>query len=252
MIDLKKAVQLKGYPVVHIKTDSIKIPNAKKDIIDFVMEFGKSRGYQFEREKPYNRFCLVNDSVYIAQDEKGNWEAVGAQFGHPYVFKMLFSKEEIKFEDMCETKSVTTALYLDMNENLGEEHIYRFIGKVGLFCPMVPGAGGGILLREKDGKYHAATGTKGYRWMEAYMVKTLGLEDKIDQTYFAKLCDDAVDNISKFGDFNSFVQKRVAISDLPWAMPCGREHYISCPECPDSKDSDNGLMCELGYDIIPF
>ncbi len=28
-------------------------------------------------------------------------------------------------------------------------------------------------MREKDGKYYAATGSKGYRWMESEMVKEL-------------------------------------------------------------------------------
>lgn len=34
-------VQKRGYTVAHIKTDSIKIPNADKKIIDFVFEYGK-------------------------------------------------------------------------------------------------------------------------------------------------------------------------------------------------------------------
>ena len=60
------------------------------------------------------------------------------------VYKTLFSKEPIVFEDMCETKSVSTALYLDMNEQLpDDEHDYQFIGKVSSFCPIKPGWGGG-------------------------------------------------------------------------------------------------------------
>ena len=64
--------------------------------------------------------CLVNDAVYIAKDnETGEWSATGTQFAVPYVFKKLFSKESITFEDMCETKSVGKGdLYLDMNEKL--------------------------------------------------------------------------------------------------------------------------------------
>ena len=46
----------------------------------------------------------------------GEWTATGTQFAVPYVFKKLFSGEDITFEDMCETKSVSSALYLDMNE----------------------------------------------------------------------------------------------------------------------------------------
>ena len=47
MIDLKEAVQKEGYTVAHIKTDSIKIPDATPEIIKFVKEFGKKYGYIF-------------------------------------------------------------------------------------------------------------------------------------------------------------------------------------------------------------
>ncbi|WP_143675482.1 hypothetical protein, partial [Streptomyces sp. JV178] len=36
MVDLLHAVQEQGFTVAHIKTDSIKIPNATPEIIDFV------------------------------------------------------------------------------------------------------------------------------------------------------------------------------------------------------------------------
>ena len=85
-----------------------------------------------------------------------------------------------------------------------EDHI-RFIGRVGSFCPIKPGRGGGRLLREKNGEYHAATGSKGYRWLEAEMVKTLGKEEDIDMSYFEKLVDEAVDNLKKYGDVEWFI-----------------------------------------------
>lgn len=213
MIDLKYAVQKEGYQVAHIKTDSIKIPNATKEIIDFVFEFGKKYGYEFEHEGTFSKFCLVNDAVYIAKykdgKDAGKWTATGAQFAHPFVFKSLFSKEEIAFEDLCETKSVTgtSALYLDMNEGKEEDHNYVFIGRIGLFCPVEEGTGGGLLMREKDGKYYAATGTKGYRWLEAEVVKDLGLSDQIDTSYHETLVDEAIKTISKFGDFDKFVSE---------------------------------------------
>ncbi len=206
MINLKHEVQNRGFTVAHIKTDSIKIPDATPEIIQFVMDYGKQYGYNFEHEATYDRMCLMNDAVYIAKYDNGKWTATGAQFQVPYVFKKLFSKEDILFDDMCETKSVSTALYLDVNEDLGEdEHNYRFIGKVGRFCPIKPGCGGGLLMREKDGKYYAATGSKGYRWLESEMVKELGKQDDIDRSYYDKLVDDAVSDISKLGDFEWFV-----------------------------------------------
>ena len=60
-------------------------------------------------------------------------------------------------------------------------------------------------MREKDGKYYAATGSKGYRWLESEMVKTLGKEGDIDKSYYNHLVDEAVETISKYGDFEWFV-----------------------------------------------
>ena len=226
MIDLKHAVQEQGYTVAHIKTDSIKIPDADNKIIEFVMNFGKKYGYNFEHEATYDKMCLVNDAVYIAKyasNEKcqemhnyipsanaKHWKkhthpytATGAEFAVPYVFKTLFSHEEIDFYDMCETKTVSTAMYLDMNEELPEgEHSYKFIGKAGSFCPVVAGENGGILLREnKDQtKYDAVNGSKGYRWLESELVKDLG--KTIDKDYYISLCNDAIDHIKEFGDYD--------------------------------------------------
>lgn len=206
MVDLKEEVQKRGYTVAHIKTDSIKIPNADKKIEDFVTEFGKKYGYTFEVESVYDKMCLVNHSVYIAKEKDGGWTATGAQFAVPYVFKTLFSKEAIKFEDKCETKSVQTAMYLDMNEGLGEdEHNYIFIGKTGLFCPIKEGCGGGILVREQNGKYNSVNGAKGYRWLEAETVKNLSKEKDIDDRYYKKLVDDAIATIGKYGDVEQFI-----------------------------------------------
>lgn len=241
MKTLQDEVQKRGFKVAHVKTDSIKIPDATPEIIEFIMEFAKQYGYEFEHEATYERMCLVNDAVYIAKYPNGEWTATGTQFQIPYVFKKLFSKEEITFDDLCETKSVTSSLYLDMNEEildvLGEDnlidlekkltkaiknneseevienlqekinkfHNYIFVGKVGRFCPIKEGRGGGLLCREKDGKFYSATGAKGYRWLESETVLENNLQDAIDEKHFIEMADDAIDTISKFGDFEWFV-----------------------------------------------
>ncbi|QCG77549.1 DNA primase/polymerase [Microbacterium phage DizzyRudy] len=235
MIELKAEVQSRGFRVVHIKTDSIKIPNATQEIIDFVKEFGAKYGYNFVHEATYSRFCLVNDAVYIAkygwaEKEKkiGTWDATGAQFQHPYVYKYLFSKEKISFKDMCETKTVQKgAMYIDyeglddtpmalMSEFDLNDDFKKFVGKAGQFCPMEPGTGGGFLVRKVEDKYHAVQGAKGFVWMESEMVEALKLEKSIDQKYYNKLVDEAIDKISKFGDFEWFVGATEAkITELP-------------------------------------
>lgn len=303
MVNLKHEVQKRGFTVAHIKTDSIKIPDATPDIIDFVMKYGKLYGYTFEHEATYDRMCLVNDAVYIARysedefnEHPGEWTATGTQFQVPFVFKTLFSHEPIRFQDLCETKSCTTALYLDMNESLpdvsmhekeadrirakmrklektdsSEEernelrdrlnvlndeiakgHNYVFIGKVGLFAPVIKGKGGGLLLREKDGKYYAVAGSTGYRWLEAETVND-HLEDVVDISYFTEMSTEAIAAIEKYGDFSSFVDiSGCSDCGLPWEHrpTCGEMSYENCLDCPhwriqlDKENYEEMFCCD--------
>nr|DAR71321.1 MAG TPA: DNA helicase [Caudoviricetes sp.] len=202
MVDLKHFVQEQGFDVAHIKTDSIKIPGATPEIIEKVMEFGKKYGYTFEHEATYDRMCLVNKAVYVDYCD-GHWSATGAQFQHPYVFKELFSKEELDVKDVAETKSVTTALYL--NNGSEENPEMEFVGKTGAFVPV--NRGGGILLREKDGNYHAASGSTGYRWVQFEAFKNAHPDDWkewVDWSYFEGLADTAKAAVSEYGDFEAF------------------------------------------------
>lgn len=199
MIDLKHAVQQRGYTVAHIKTDSIKIPEANSEIIDFVIEFGEKYGYDFEHEVTYDRFCLINDAVYIAR-AGDKWTAVGAQFQHPYVYKTLFTGEELTFNDYCETKNVTQGtMYLDFSGTGEVEHMVH-VGRTGSFVPVTEG--GGQLWRIKDGNKYAVAGTKGRYWV----VRDVALERKdkeelnIDMEYFEDLKDSAFEAIAKFAD----------------------------------------------------
>ena len=92
----------------------------------------------------------------------------------------------------------------ELKEKIDSGHNYIFVGKIGQFCPIKPGCGGGILYRIANDKNYAATGSSGYRWLESETVKILG-EDIIDRSYFDKLVDDAVESISAYGDFEWFI-----------------------------------------------
>lgn len=293
MVDLKEAVEKRGFKVAHIKTDSIKIPDATPEIIDFVMKFGEDYGYTFEHEATYEKMCLVNKAVYVAKyknaedcdkyygyipekNEKfgGQWTATGDQFKVPYVFKTLFSHEPITFDDMCITFSVKSALYLDMNETLpdvseyekemdkleskykkgelsditfetecakltpliDEGHDYHFVGKVGEFCPVVPNSGGGLLRREQNGKYYAASDSTGYRWVESEMLRDSHSEDKIDRSYFNRLVDAAVHDISEYVDFEWFVSDDPCEfeEEIPFKYEAGTD-FMNIPEDAPEK-----------------
>ena len=335
-------IAARGFKVIHNKTDSVKVPNASLNIIQFIQEFSKKYGYEMEHEGTYERICLIDDSQYIAtflnpvecekkygyvpsdnakQFKKNNhpWTATGLQFQRPYVFKTLFSGEQVTFDDMCETKKVKgAAIYIDTNEKLPdvsayekelarrmgievteteEEHVtsekkrkkknelesvdiselesriseghdYHFVGRVGRFCPIKPGHGGGILTVLRDGKYSAVSGSKGYRWLESEVIQSLGREKDIDLNYYESLCTKSIEKIEKFGSFERFIDtsrpyedyrpksKAVDISateynddppwnDLPPVVPCGDGKYNTCLECPNCK----GDVCTAGYSL---
>lgn len=252
---LQDAIVEKGYSVIHCKTDSIKIPipNADQSIVNFCMEFGEKYGYTFEHEATFEKLCLITDADYVGKykwaadkDLIGTWTATGAQFSHPYVFKTLFTREPINFKDLCETKSVTTSMYLDMNENLNDdEHDYKFVGRAGQYCPIKPGRGGGELLALRGDKYHSVAGTKSHRWLESCVVRDMHREDDIDMEYFTSMSDKMFEKISKYGDAEVFCSNNVWLDasevysetskDFPIAMACGNTSCADCPELVEDK-----------------
>lgn len=273
MKTLQDEVESRGFKIVAIKTDSIKIANATREIVQFCFDFANKYGYTFEHEATYSKICQINDADYIAKYKDNDWcehvygyipgdnakhpnewTVTGKQFAIPFVFKTLFSKEPIEFSDYCVTQEVKSAIYLDMNEGYPDStelekkleklsyrktidgkkekidwrfeekpkevkdleaeiakcHNYIFVGRVGRFCPIKPGCGGGLLLRENQNKvtgeisYAFTPGSKGFRWMETEMVEELHKESDIDIEYFRKLTDSMVEEISKYGDFEWF------------------------------------------------
>lgn len=204
MIDLKHYVQEElGLTVAHIKTDSIKIPGATPEAIRKVMDFGKRYGYDFEHEATYAKMCLVNKAVYIARyafPHEGEWTATGKQFQEPYVFKKLFTKEPIEFDDYIQTKQVKTAMYLRFPNSRN-----HFVGKVGAFVPIKPDRGGAELLRENSEGVvkDAVVGTKGYFWKEAEMVRFMHQEQDVDTSYAEMLADEAKQAIEQYVDLET-------------------------------------------------
>lgn len=208
MVDLKHFVQEKGYTVAHIKTDSIKIPNADDRIISDVFEFGRRYGYIFEHEATYDRMLLANDAVYIAHD-KGGWHATGKQFQEPLVFKTIFSGDPLDLEDVAQTRSVTTRMFLEFGED-----DRKFVGRVGSFLPVDPGTpGAGRLVREnhrtdKEGNelisYGDVSGCKGYLWLDYEDVQG-DWRDVYDDRYGRQLVDAALDQIRKWTDVDAFL-----------------------------------------------
>lgn len=227
MKTLEDEIRAMGYKVVHVKTDSLKIPDISQEVIDFAHEFAAKYGYKFEHEATYEKFCLVNDAVYIAKHgqedvngkHKGQWTATGTQFAVPYVHKTLFTNEDMTIKDFTEVKTVTKgAIYLNTNDGYVDEDNLRFIGRVGAFCPMNHTEAGELVkaVTKKDGtiSYDSVTGAKGYLWMTREDVVEKDLLDYVDTGFYNKLVDKAVDTINKFGDFEWFVSEDPYIPQL--------------------------------------
>lgn len=229
MIDLKNFVQEKGFIVAHIKTDSIKIPNATPEIIKEVYEFGAKYGYSFEHEATYRKFVLTNEAVYVAQKcgvkhseselasgTSHQWcrgpysyDATGAQFQQPVVYKTLFSKESIVFSDYCETKQVSKgSIYLDFEQKEKPEELtdaMRFVGRTGSFTPVTSDSyHAATMFRVHEDKFYSISGTKGYLWKESDQVNE---SDNVDRSYYDKQVQTAIDTIEKFGSYEDFVRE---------------------------------------------
>lgn len=122
------------------------------------------------------------------------------------LLKELRVKEKVKVGTVKFTKKQIELLenYVDMSDEeidseIAKGHNYTFVGKVGSFCPVMNGCGGGTLYRkDANGKYYAISGSKGYRWLESDYVKTFDLTDKIDYSYYEALAEEARRSIEKY------------------------------------------------------
>lgn len=95
-----------------------------------------------------------------------------------------------------------------------------------------------------NGKYAAATGTTGYRWLEADDVKLMGASgmDIIDMSYYRKLVDDAYSAMAEYGDAN-------------WFLESDEITYIPNPVCmahpeDDPPEIDDGNALQEGYIVV--
>ena len=210
MVDLKFAIEEQGYKVCHIKTDSVKVPNADEKIIQFVHDFGKQEkyNYKFEHEHTYKRMALINNAVYIAQLEDDSWSPVGAEYANTYLLKRVWTKEELVDRDFFITKQSKGHIYL------GDE----FVGKVGSIYASKSGAE--CMWTEDDENFKSVTGTKGYLFKQT---DQFDIED-VDFAYYDKVAIDGLKKIMKVGDITKIVD------DMP-------KDYIDALELQESYSS---------------
>lgn len=225
MVDLMQMVQEAGFNVAHIKTDSIKIPDADEDVIRKVFDMGTEYGYSFEHEDTYRTMVLVNKAVYVAEAHKFNretkqlepyWSATGAMFQHPYVFAHLFGDGGYTLEDLAEARSVAKGyIYLDSSAAdhppmlVGEEGStldlnapsMHFVGKTGKFLPVVDR--GSRMWRVHEGKHYAVADTSQWLWRDAHLVEDIS---DVDISYYEHLKQQALDAIDKVGSYDELIE----------------------------------------------
>jgi hypothetical protein len=168
MITLKEHLEKKGFEVIHIKTDSIKLVMNKldfdpEDYLSEVAEFGSQYSYDFEIADTYTDFYLLNKAVLAGTDSSNHTHAIGAELIEPYILKSLFTKEPFTPLDYSVIKETRAGEMW-----LGEQ----FIGKNGRFYPSrEPDARALEWVRPGLDPMDPAnrsfvTGTKGYQWKE--------------------------------------------------------------------------------------
>ena len=219
MVDLKFAIEAEGYKVCHIKTDSVKVPNADEYIIKFIEEFGKrpEYNYKFEHEHTYKRMALINNAVYIAQLEDGSWSPTGAEFANPYLLKRVWTKEELVDKDFFITKQSKGHIYL------GDE----FVGKVGSIYASKTGAE--CMWTEDNENFKSITGTKGYLFKQT---DKFDIED-VDFSFYDKIAIDGLKKIMKVGDIKDIVD------DMP-------KDYVDALELQDKYPNTHTISINHG------
>ena len=95
-------------------------------------------------------------------------------------------------------------MYIDFSKNEDKSDLV-YVGRTGSFVPVKEK--GGKLLRIKDDKSYAVTGTKDYRWIEREMAQTRDKDYNkfVDFAYFEKLKDDAIAAIDYYTPIDKFL-----------------------------------------------
>ena len=86
-------------------------------------------------------------------------------------------------------------------------------------------------------------------------IKELKKENDINRDYYDRMVNDAVETISKYGDFEWFVSDDPYIAPTKFIFPktpCGDSKYDTCLDCPNFNDDKFHMDCSLNYDISEY
>lgn len=191
-----------GFHPVHVKTDSIKLPNFNDEMKEFIIDFGKKYGYEFELEEFYSVFLLKDNAQYVAYNTiSGKWESRGVLFGN-YVLKTLFTHELYVSSDFAVNKS-TNGDPIYVGDKFVGKNVNIAAVKDGFECKRMG----------SDGSLKYVNGTRGYRWIEfEELVSHENWQDELDMSYYDSLTDKAKEIIEQYIPFEAFLQNAVKAS----------------------------------------
>lgn len=221
----------------------------------------------FSGEKPTFDDCcetkaVSNADIYIDMNEL---------LPDVSVFEKELARRQYNAEHPDDLMKLNTD-FIDLTDEelkieIARGHDYHFVGKVGRFYPIKKGAGGGELVVLRNEKYDSVSGAKGFRWLEAELVKNLHKESDLDPLYHEEQVDEAIAFVNKFGSFDRFIDlsrpyeppeqtdipdssedDSVPWSTLPPVVPCGDPKYNTCLECPNCKND----ICKNGYSLNAY
>lgn len=126
MMQTQDEVEAMGQKIIHVKTDSFKMPNLvhgsdrQKEIYDYIQSRAHEYGYNFDYEANFDKLALTNKAVIIGHivynvkpKKIGHWEAIGPTYAEPYVHKSLFTHEDFVESDYQQFKQAKSSIYLD-------------------------------------------------------------------------------------------------------------------------------------------
>lgn len=213
MIQLKQRLWDMGVTVVHVSVDSIKVSGITEDQKNYILNFAKQFGYNFEIEAHFKKLCLLDDTNYLALQDQADeepiepkWVITGSVFDIPVFKKMYLDPQPITVKDYAMViASSKGALYFRYDDGR-----LKFIGRVGEFIPVKTGGHDLLHIDKVAGREGFASGTKGYKMLESIEVSSL---DDVDTTLALKKTNDVLQKIDIYCDHELFLDKNVSVEN---------------------------------------
>lgn len=175
---------------------------------------------QLEKELDEYKRLVSKSSITIP----GNTKLTDKQNKYIQIFKDKLGVPGFKDEsDMIEK----------VKAEISKGHNYIFVGRTGLFTPVIDGCGGGVLYRIDGDRIAKASGTTGFRWFESSDLRTENNQsNKINRKFYTKLVDEAAASISEQ------LSRTMPESTLEWFLSDEEPPHYNFMNIPDTDKDE--------------